>query len=214
MINVVIADPVFLVREGLKKTFERNNKINLAGEIKSRQEFWNKLSDSKPDILITDFDYDNFIDIDEMLSVFDKLPDTNIVVISNHSNKENIIKVIKNGVLGFLTKECNGDEIIRAVNSVSNGEKFFCNKVLDVILEKHYNNNRKQGKSENLSDREIEIIRLIVEGCSNQDIAEKLFLSIHTVYTHRKNIMKKLKFKSPVELVLYALNSGIVNSSE
>jgi two-component system, NarL family, invasion response regulator UvrY len=212
MINVTIADPVFLVREGLKKVFEKNNNINIRGEIKSRREFWDKLTNSEPDILIIDYDYKNFLEIDELLDVFNKIPDINIVVISNHDNKENILRIVKAGVLGYLTKECDSDEIIRAIHNVSNGQKFFCNKILDLLLEDQFSVSKKIYKQDNLSDREIEIIKLIVEGYSNLDIATKLFLSIHTVYTHRKNIMKKLKFKSPVELVLYALNSGIVSN--
>jgi len=92
---------------------------------------------------------------------------------------------------------------------LSRGEKFFCNKILDVILEKHLIEDKDDCKSASLSEREIELIKLAVKGFSNKEIADKLFLSIHTVYTHRKNIMRKLKIKSPVELVLYALNSGI-----
>jgi DNA-binding NarL/FixJ family response regulator len=212
MINVTIADPVFLVREGLKKVFEKNSSISIKGEIKSRREFWDKLFNTEPDILVVDYDYKDFLEIEELLEVTDRFPDTNIVVISNHDNKENILRIVKAGVLGYLTKECGSDEILRAVNAVYNGQKFFCNKILDLLLEDQYSVNKKLYKQDNLSERETEIIKLIVEGYSNQDIANKLFLSIHTVYTHRKNIMKKLKFKSPVELVLYALNSGIVSN--
>lgn len=90
---------------------------------------------------------------------------------------------------------------------MARGEKFICNKILDVILEKNtYDTNNETV----LSERETEIIKLIAEKYSSQEIAEKLFISIHTVYTHRKNIMKKLNMRSPVELILYAIDKGIV----
>jgi len=212
MINITIADPVYLVREGLKRVFEKNNSIKLRGEIRSRKEFWDTISGNETDILVVDYDYKNFLEIDELLDLQHKLPDLSIIVISNHENKENIIKVVKAGILGYLTKECDSDEILRAVSTVFNGQKFFCNKILDLLLEDKYLLNKRNNKQDNLSDREFEIIKLIAEGHSNQDIANKLFLSIHTVYTHRKNIMKKLRFKSPVELVLYALNNGIIEN--
>jgi DNA-binding NarL/FixJ family response regulator len=210
MINITIADPVFLVREGLKRVFEKSNNIQLRGEIKSRKDFRDKLPENETDILVVDYDYKNFLEIDELLELQNNFPDLNIIVISNHENKENIIRIVKSGVLGYLTKECDSDEILRAVSTVFNGQKFFCNRILDVLLEDKYLLNKKILKQDNLSERELEIIKLIVEGFSNQDIANKLFLSIHTVYTHRKNIMNK--FKSPVELVLYALNAGIIES--
>jgi two-component system, NarL family, invasion response regulator UvrY len=212
MINITIADPVFLVREGLKRVFEKNTNIHVREEIKSRKELWDKLTSNETDVLVVDYDYKGFLEVDELLDISNRLTDINIVVISNHGNKENILRIVKAGVLGYLTKECGSDEILRAVTSVFNGQKFFCNKILDLLLEDQYSVNKKLYKQDNLSDREIEIIKLIVEGYSNQDIAAKLFLSIHTVYTHRKNVMKKLKFKSPVELVLYALNTGIVEN--
>ena len=212
MVEVVIADPSFLTREGFKKTMEGENSYKIVGEIKNNKEIWFKLSSLNPDILVIDYDDKNFLDINEITKIKEYVPSTKILVISNHNEKQNILSVIKQGALGYLTKECEADEIIKALDAVSKGEKFFCSKILDVILDKHYEPYNKNGSTILLSGREVEIIKLIAEGNSNQNIADKLFLSIHTIYTHRKNIMKKLKLKSPVELVLYALNSGIVEN--
>ena len=212
MIEIVLADPSFLAREGFKKILEGDKLYKIIGEIKNNKEIWFKLSSLNPDILVLDYDDRNFLDVNEITKIKEYVPSTRILVISNHEEKQNIMNVIKQGALGYLTKECEEDEIFKALNAVSKGEKFFCSKILDVILEKHYEPYNKNGSTVLLSEREVEIIKLISEGNSNQDIAGKLFLSIHTVYTHRKNIMKKLKLKSPVELVLYALNSGIVEN--
>jgi len=212
MVEVVIADPSFLAREGFKKTMDGKNSYKIVGEIKNNKEIWFKLSSLSPDILVIDYDDKNFLDINEITKIKEYVPSTKILVISNHNEKQNILSVIKQGALGYLTKECEADEIIKALDAVSKGEKFFCSKILDVILDKHYEPYNKNGSTILLSGREVEIIKLIAEGNSNQNIADKLFLSIHTIYTHRKNIMKKLKLKSPVELVLYALNSGIVEN--
>jgi len=208
----LIADPSFLTREGFKKTMEGENSYKIVGEIKNNKEIWFKLSSLNPDILVIDYDDKNFLDINEITKIKEYVPSTKILVISNHDEKQNILNVIRQGAFGYLTKECEADEIIKALNAVSKGEKFFCSKILDVILERHYEPYNKNGSTILLSGREVEIIKLIAEGNSNQNIADKLFLSIHTIYTHRKNIMKKLKLKSPVELVLYALNSGIVEN--
>ncbi len=209
MVNAVIADPAFLVREGFKKIAESMKDFTVKGEITKGSEFWNKLKSLKPDLLVLDYDHPDFIAIDDLKKVDEFSPGTKVLIISSHNKKENILKVIKSGALGYLTKECGEEELIDALEAVSKGEKFFCNKILDVILEKHLAEDDDECKPAALSMREIEIIKLAVKGYSNKEIADMLFLSIHTVYTHRKNSMRKLKIKSPVELVLYALNSGI-----
>jgi len=209
MVNAVIADPVFLVREGFKRVVENIKDVAIKGEITKGTEFWTKLKLLRPDLLVLDYDHPDFIEIEELKKIDEISHGTKVLIISNHGNKENILKVIKSGALGYLTKECGEEELLDALEALSRGEKFFCNKILDVILEKHLIEDKDDCKSASLSEREIELIKLAVKGFSNKEIADKLFLSIHTVYTHRKNIMRKLKIKSPVELVLYALNSGI-----
>jgi len=209
MVNAVIADPVFLVREGFKRVVENIKDVAIKGEITKGTEFWTKLKLLRPDLLVLDYDHPDFVEIEELKKIDEISHGTKVLIISNHGNKENILKVIKSGALGYLTKECGKEELLDALEALSRGEKFFCNKILDVILEKHLIEDKDDCKSASLSEREIELIKLAVKGFSNKEIADKLFLSIHTVYTHRKNIMRKLKIKSPVELVLYALNSGI-----
>ena len=110
----------------------------------------------------------------------------------------------------FLTKECDETEILDAVMATAKNERFFCSKILNYILEKSFNKSISC-KPSPLSQREVEIVRLIAKGLIAKEIADRLNLSTHTVYTHRKNIMSKLKVKSASELVLYAVNNGIVD---
>ena len=209
MANVVVADPVFLAREGFKALIEENRNFTFTGEITSGDDFLPLLKELKPDLLVVGFDSNGFVDIDDIRSAKEVSADTNILVISNDRKKENILKIISNGALGYLTRQCGRNEIIDALNSVLKNEKFFCSKILDIILDK--NSDPKDPGTE-LTEREIEIIKLIAEKYSNTEIAEKLFISIHTVYTHRRNIMKKLELKSPVELILYAIDNGIIDA--
>lgn len=207
MISTVIADPSYLVREGFKTIIKNSQKITLIGEITKKEELQPKLKSLKPDILVIDADFTDFLEVEELSIIMKSFPNTRVLAISDYHKKEIILKIISIGVLGYLTKECQKDEILSAIESVSKGEKFFCSKILDIILNDKLNETKDDSE---LTEREIEIVRLIAEKYSNQEIAEKLFISIHTVYTHRKNIMKKLKLKSPVELILYAIDSGII----
>ena len=148
------------------------------------------------------------IDIAEKL--VEEFKENSFLIISEVENIQNTIRLMEKGVAGFLTRECDGDEIKHAVFSIAKGEKFFCNKVLDIIL------NKEKGALDDceptvLSARENEIASLIAQGLINKEVGEKLHLSHHTVHTHRKNILRKLKIKSVSELTLYAYRMGLIN---
>ncbi|MCL5028514.1 MAG: response regulator transcription factor [Bacteroidetes bacterium] len=207
MTSVVIAGSIYLAREGFKTILGNNESFSLIGEITNKSEFRTTLISLKPDILVVDNDSKDFIEANELSELNKLSAETKILVISDFLKKENVQKLLNGGVLGYLTKECERNEILAALESIVRGEKFVCNKILDVILEKKRDEINLES---DLTDREVEIIRLIAERYSNREIAEKLFISIHTVYTHRKNIMKKLNLKSPVELILYAIDKGII----
>lgn len=211
-ISLSIADPSFLIREGLKRVIEESN-ISLISEIKNHNDFWSNISLNQPDVLIVDYDSKNFIETSDLTRVLQIYPEIRLLVISDDNNKDTILNTVKTGITGYLTKECGKEEIITAINTVAKGDKFFCNKILDVILEKHIIPGNSQDSPE-LSEREIEITKMITKGMSNKEIADTLFLSIHTVYTHRKNIMRKLNIKSPVELVLYAMETGLIGNEQ
>ncbi len=211
--NIILANPNYLAREGFKYIINGNSSLKVAGEITKRIDIWPQVETQKPDVLVMDYTIPNFIDIEELEKINEISEKTKMLVISDDRNKGNILKAIKYGVTGYLSKQCEKEEIINALFTIHKGEKFFCNKILDVILEKE--NNQSIGPSAlNLSEREIEVITLVASGYSNKEIADKLFISIHTLYTHRKNIMKKLNFKSPVELVLFALDLGLIDTKK
>ena len=209
MTEIVIADNSYLIRQGLKSVL-KGNSVKITGEINNGSEFLAKMNELKPDILILGSSYEKVITNSEFSQIQYSFPKTKILIISDCRENGKILNAIKSGAKGYLTEECNDEEIFNAIHSVSKGEKFFCNKILDVILEKKLDNEMSENVKDNLTEREIEIIKLITEKYTNPEIAEKLFISIHTVYTHRKNIMRKLQLKSPVELILYAIDSGII----
>ncbi len=207
MTSIAIASPAFLSREGFRMIIENNKNFQLVGEITNKREFKEGLQPLKPDILVVDNDSEDFIGIDELSKLTRLSAGIKVLIISDYLKKENIQKLLDDGILGYLTKACEKNEILTALESIAKGEKFICNKILDVVLEKKREGDRNET---GLSEREIEIVKLIAEKYSYQEIAEKLFISIHTVYTHRKNIMKKLNMRSPVELILYAMDKGII----
>lgn len=137
----------------------------------------------------------------------------NVLVVSDF-DKQEIQRTHKMGVKGFITNDIDKSDWLEALKMVGNGNKYFSRKVIEVLIEMSYQHVKKQNQSiplhESLSEREMEVLMLITQGKVAEDIANELFLSIHTVYTHRKNILKKLSCKSAAELISYAYTSGLM----
>ncbi len=208
-ITIILADAQYLTRLGLKHLLSQIGAYQIVGEAESEEELLNQLKKHRPQVVMLDHDQPGYFNQHTVTMVRRHAPETNVLVISDDNNKNSIYDVLENGVSSFLTKTCGEEEIVDAINATAKGEKFFCTKVLDYLLEKSF------GKTENcapmpLTPREIEIVKLVAKGLIAKEIADTLNLSPHTVYTHRKKIMKKLNLNTSSELVLYAVNSGII----
>jgi DNA-binding NarL/FixJ family response regulator len=163
-----------------------------------------------PELLIVDYDIPGYVTKDDLSDVKRRSPLTNVLVISSDNNKPSILQVLQSGVEGYLTKDCSREEIMMAVTTVARGEKFYCPKILDIIMEKHFSPEIKEVSPNVLTARESEILTLLASGYSTQKVADHLHLSPHTVHTHRKSIIRKLNIKSPTEFVIYALDFGLI----
>ena len=208
-INVTIADSQTLIRLGLRHLFENHSRINVISEAESSEELLEVVQERSPDVIIFDHDKPSHFAIEDITRGKAMSPDSQFLIISADSSKNTVFNVLKAGGLSFLTKECDEDEIISAVIATSRGDKFLCNKVIDIILEKEVDPDDVSCAPANLTAREVEIVQLTAKGYTAAKVADELFLSPHTVYTHRKNIMKKLGINSASELIVYAVNNGI-----
>ena len=208
-IRVGIADAHFVVREGLKYVLSRDKKITLAGECTSGKEV-PQLLKKKLDVLLFDFDHADHISFEDLQKVFRVAPDTNVLVISAHTDSATINRVIRQPIKGILSKECSENEILDAVRSTSKGDKFYCNRILDVVNASTKEDAGQDCSPTVLSQREIEVVEFIAQGLTAAQVAEKMCLSVHTINTHRKNIFKKLNVNSTTELVRYALKTALI----
>lgn len=212
-IRIIIADEEFLIREGLKSIFAGNKEIVFVAEIATKEELLREIKSKKPDIVILDHLHVSQFMVNDLAFIRKLSPATNILIISEINNKELVHIVIGHGVNGFLTKTCDRSEIHDAIYALKRNEKMYCHKVVDIILE-HPAKNPANCDPAILSEREIEIIRLIAGGYTTKEIADSLYRSFHTISTHRKNIMKKLGINSTSELLIYAINTGLISSSD
>lgn len=205
--SILISDKQYLTREGLKSIIKYNQDFTLIDRELGKPETWFELINAvKPDIFIVD--YLSFGD--HLKNTFDQLKTitsvTNVLIISDDQQPDRIRKVIDLGVKGFLTKHCSQEEIESSLMSIKSGNRFFCQTIMSIIL-----NSNSPAQSvpalKDLSEREYEVLKLIGKGCTSKEISEKLFISIHTVNSHRKNLLRKLDMKSPAQLIVFALEN-------
>lgn len=211
--SVLIADNQLLTREGIKTLIGDSMELKIVGEAMDSAELLDKLKLLAPDLIIIDYHLPGFFAVEDIAKIYNTLPHAKVLVVTTNQNKSDIVKVLEYGVNNYILKECDKDEFVSAVYATIKGERFFCGKVIDAVLDKH------QSKEEHceptiLSKREVQIVKLISQGMTNGEIAEAIFLSVHTVSTHRKNILKKLGLKKSAELVAYALKMGLITQHE
>lgn len=214
-IKVFLADNNFIVKEGFKAIINGTQDLEFAGEANNSAEMFNTIGSAPPNLLIIDFGSTDFRveDIEQMVS---KFPDTKVLAITTYVSQGSMLKAIEAGITGYILKDCDRDEVVEAIYATANGENFFCGKIISSLMNEDKNRvdiNLVASCCEpmKISAREVDIIRLIALGYSNKQIGDKLFLSTHTVGTHRKNIMAKLGVNNTAGVVLYAIKENIVS---
>lgn len=218
MVNVLIADSSELVRIGLKSVFAERANIKVVGEVYSGKELSSKISTTRPDVVVIDYTSSDF-NLDVIPEAIQNNKHVKFVAITHIHTGNSIINAIKSGIISHIKKDCGIDEIVDAVIETSKGNKFFCGTLLDIIKKESINIEKLSSETLTcapvvLSERELEIISLIADGYTNQQVAEKLFLSAHTINTHRKNIMAKLGVNNTAGIVMYAVKAQLVSPNK
>lgn len=210
MIKIVLADNQDLTRIALNHIISGCDGMDLVQVVKNEEELF-ALDASEINLLIIDYNQQESFTIKTIKAFKDRYNDLPIMVISADERKDSIQEVSRLGVNCFVTKDCSEEEITEGIIASSKNERLFCQSILDVVGDGNFDES-ESCDSNKLSKRELEIVSMTVEGKTAKQIADILFLSHHTVSTHRKNIMRKLNLKSAQELTLFAFNAGIVKS--
>ena len=204
---VVIYDPQFITCQGLENLMYRLDLFREVKVVQSIKRLDALLTESVPDLLIADYLPKPSFNPEKLVEMGQQYPELKTLIVSDDNNRARIRLVIESGISGYLTKSCSEREIIEALHTIGDDGKFFCKKVLDIIVSDEAHSYKE------LSEREIEIVKLVAAGYSSVEIAQTLIISLHTVNSHRKNILKKLGLKSPTELIIYAAEQGWLRES-
>ena len=207
MIKIIIADDHSIIRDGLKAMLEKNAALKVVGEAANGKELIELIGKIPCDVICTDISMPVMDGIEATKYLTKKFPKIKIVCLSIHEQIDYIKKMIDAGAVGYIFKDAPKEELEMAIKTVYAGKKYFNQKLFDILL-----SSEKSGLDNEtvLSDRENEILKLISEEYTNLEIAEKLFISVRTVDTHRQNLLQKLNVKNTAGLVKYAIKSGLL----
>lgn len=216
--KIILADSNELVRVGMRTVLNNESHIEIVGEATSSEMLLSLVSNFGTDIILIDYTSPGF-SIDIIPKVISKFPNVKFVAITPEQSAQTLVHALRSGVKSYVKKDCDISEIINSVKETANGNKFFCGQLLETIQRANINVEDIDFESFScepvlLSERENQIIVLIAEGKTNAQIAESLFLSNHTINTHRKNIMAKLGVKNTAGIVMYAVKMDLVSPNK
>jgi len=215
-IKVALVDDHQIVRDGIRSLLSGIEDIEVIIEASDAKCILEKLKVIKPDVMIVDISLPEISGIELTKIVTNEYPSIKIVVLSMYTNQEFIFNAIKAGAKGYLPKTITREELLEAIREVYNGNEYFSKDVSSIILKSYLKQVKDPErfdslKEEKLTNRELEILRFVAEGYSNLLIADKLFISVRTVESHKNHIMQKLELTTTVDLVKYALKNKIID---
>lgn len=211
--KILIADDHAMIRDGVKTLLKQNKDYVVAGEAVNGREAVEKYNELKPDLVIMDISMPELSGMEAANLIIKDNPDARVIMLSMYDDEDYISQCIEHGVKGFVVKNESGSELDYAIKSVLEGRNYFSNHVQNVIVKKYTTAASKRKLKEpdiKLTTREVEIVKLISEGLTSQQMADRLFISPRTVETHRANLMKKTGVKNSIELVKRVEKMGLL----
>lgn len=213
--TVFLADDHGILREGLRHIINQSGMCEVVGEAGDGQTALEQIDQLHPDIVILDISMPNLTGIEAARRIRKYHADMKIIILSRHDNEEYVEQLLKYGIHGYVLKDDAGNDLLRALDAVLKDETYLSPRITKQIMHdltgpRKKNVDPASGQFSILTNREREILKLIAEGNSNEEIARMLWISPRTVKVHRSNLMKKLDVHRVADLVKYALKAGLI----
>jgi two-component system response regulator NreC len=210
-IKVLIADDHQLFREGLMNLISSAPDIEVIGEAKDGKEATEKVKTLNPDVVIIDIGMPRMNGIEATRIIKKQQQGIKIIAVSMHSDRQFVKGILEAGADGYLLKNCTYRQLIDAIKSVVEGKKYLSEDITEMVIQGYLDPADEVGGNKGeLSERELEILKLYAEGKSTREISEKLFISVKTVGTHKQHIFEKLGLKSNADMIKYAIKEGLI----
>ena len=210
-VRLILADDHKIMREGLRALLAKQNEIEVIAEADSGRGVIELCAQLHPDVVVIDISMPDLNGIDAARQITRQAPDIKVIALSMHSDKKYVKEMLAAGASGYLLKDAAFEELGMAIATVLKNKTYLSPQITDTVVKDYVNEQvpRDSIASTALSAREREVLQLIAEGKCTRDIAAKLYVSVKTIETHRKQIMDKLGFNSIAELTKYAIREGL-----
>jgi two-component system, NarL family, response regulator NreC len=207
-IRVLLADDHAILRDGLRSLLSHQEDIQVVGEAKDGAEAVAGVHELHPDVVVMDIAMPGMNGLQATRKIREQYPETRVLVLTQHEDRQYVMSVLQAGAAGYVIKRAAGTDLITALRAVARGETFLYPSVATTLLEQVQRSGASGGSCV-LTPREQEILKYIVQGKTNPQIAADLSLSVRTVDWHRTNLMSKLDLHTVADLVRYALQNGL-----
>ena len=213
-IRVLIADDHKIMLAGLRSLLEKQVEFEVVGEAENGRKAVKMALETKPDVVVMDVSMPDLNGMEATTQVVDGLPETRVIALSMHSDKRFVMGMLQAGASGYLLKDCASQELANAIRQVADGKKYLSPEITGVVID-DFLKGRSSGEAATvkavLSAREREVLQLIAEGWSTKQIASHLYVSVKTIETHRRQIMKKLDLHTIADLTKYSIREGLTS---
>ncbi len=213
--KVLIADDHAIVREGVRMILAKEKDIEVVGEAEDGQQALELVETHKPTVVIMDISMPGMGGIEATQKLKERHPKVAVLALTMHEDETYVFQLLRAGASGYVLKRAAAQDLVQAVRAAAKGEAFLYPSVARKVVEdylKRVEAGEERERYDGLTEREKEILTHIAQGLANQQIAEKLFISIKTVQTHRAHILEKLGLHDRTELVRYAIRKGLIDA--
>ncbi len=210
-IRVLLVDDHAVVRKGLRALLEREPGVEVVGEAESGEQAVRLRESLRPDVILMDLEMPGIGGIEATRQITQREPETKIVILTSHAAEEDVFPALKAGAQGYLLKHSAPEDVLRAIHQAYRGETVLHPTIARMVLQELQRpaQPRQARTTDPLSDRELEVLRLLARGMSNQEIADTLVVGEPTVRSHVSAILRKLQLASRTQAALYALREGL-----
>ena len=211
MIDVLLADDHSIVRAGLRRIIEDTGDIQVIAEAADGREAIKKAHENLPDVAVIDISMPNMDGLEVIVQLHSYFPELPILILTMHEEEQYVVRAIRAGAKGYVTKRSAPEELVEAIRKVNTGGRFLSDTAAESLAERLARGTKSLSPIDSLSTREIQVLRCLALGQTNREIAESYGLSVKTVDTYRSRVLNKLNLRNNADLSRFAIQNRLIN---
>jgi two-component system, NarL family, invasion response regulator UvrY len=212
MIKVLLADDHVIVRAGLRRLVEESGDMEVVAEASDGQEAIRRIREQQPDVAVIDLSMPHIDGLEVINRVHPEFPNMAIIVLTMHAENQYVVRAIEAGALGYITKQSAPEQLVNAIRKVAQGARYLTSDAAESLALRFSKGRHGGSQLDDLSTRELQVLRRLAMGNTNREIAEAYNISIKTVDTYRFRLLKKLNLRNNAELSRFAIQNGIIET--